>query len=157
MVGDQHNPNFGFITFFPAALHPGVTVLTTVRARLRKKRTWLSRELTTMGGCCVQACFRVAEQCPCCTTLHEQKRNVVNIMKHQALPGHTQSEAERYRQRALEMLDQKLAGGGSAAAGGAGGGGAPGQPYGDVGGAAAAGGGGGAAAAAVPAIPSNAV
>ena len=34
VVGEQHNPNFGFITFFPAALHPGVTVLTTVRAKL---------------------------------------------------------------------------------------------------------------------------
>jgi membrane associated rhomboid family serine protease len=74
VVGDQHNEAFGFISFFPSRLHPPVTVLTT-------------------------ACFRIAEQCPCCTTLHEQKRKVVNVMKHQALPGHTQSEAERYRSR----------------------------------------------------------
>lgn len=74
VVGDQHNEAFGFVSFFPAKLHPAVTVLTT-------------------------ACFRIAEQCPCCTTLHDQKRKVVNVMKHQALPGHTQSEAERYRSR----------------------------------------------------------
>jgi hypothetical protein len=73
-VGDQHNEAFGFVSFFPKRLHPAVTVATT-------------------------ACFRVAEHCPCCATLHEQKRKVVNVMKHQALPGHTQSEAERYRSR----------------------------------------------------------
>ena len=73
-MGDQHNEAFGFVSFFPKRLHPAVTVATT-------------------------ACFRVAEHCPCCATLHEQKRKVVNVMKHQALPGHTQSEAERYRSR----------------------------------------------------------
>ena len=76
-MGDQHNEAFGFVSFFPKRLHPAVTVATT-------------------------ACFRVAEHCPCCATLHEQKRKVVNVMKHQALPGHTQSEAGGFKSRVLQ-------------------------------------------------------
>jgi membrane associated rhomboid family serine protease len=95
VVGDQHNEDFAFVEFFPK--HPLVRGFVVTAAT---------------------GCFRLMESFPCCKTVHVQKRNTAKIVQHAALPGHTQTEAERYRTRALELLDQKLA-----AAGGGGGGG----------------------------------